>query len=156
MKKTKEIKKFMEDNFYKYVYVAKYLALHSYFLYLSAYAAVTILGIVFHRLFFTILLLDIIERSLVLQNVIKSISINQAQLIMTGLLGLVIMFIYAMLAYYNETLHKTVVGLDLTVYILVLARSNRFRIDKPNRWSITSLFETFTLNKSILILSFRF
>ena len=66
----------MEENLYKYLYVAKYLALNSYFLYLSLYAAVTIMGILFHRLFFTLLLLDIIERSAVLQNVIKSISIN--------------------------------------------------------------------------------
>ena len=68
--------------------------LNSYFLYLSLYAAVTILGIVVNRLFFTLLLLDIIERSQILQNVIKAVSMNAYQLFMTGLLGLVIMFIY--------------------------------------------------------------
>ena len=56
----------MEDNFWKYIYVAKFLALNSYFLYLSLYASVTLMGINYHRLMFTLLLLDIIERSIVL------------------------------------------------------------------------------------------
>jgi len=37
---------------------------NSYFLYLSGYAFVTILGIIVNRLFFPFLLLDIIEKSL--------------------------------------------------------------------------------------------
>lgn len=37
--------------------------LKSYFLYMAVYALINIMGIVFNRLFFTLLLLDIIERS---------------------------------------------------------------------------------------------
>jgi len=47
----------------KYTYIAKYMFFNSYFLYLSGCAYITILGITFNRLFFTLLLLDIIEKS---------------------------------------------------------------------------------------------
>ena len=52
------------------------MTINSYFLYLSGYAFITILGITSNRIFFTFLLLDIVERSLMLQNILKSVTNN--------------------------------------------------------------------------------
>lgn len=55
---------------------------------------INLLGISYSRLFYTFLLLDIIERSIILQTVTYAIKINLQTLGMTGYLGLIIMFIY--------------------------------------------------------------
>lgn len=37
---------------------------------------------------------------------------------MTGILGMAIMFIYGMLAYYTETLHTTLIGSNVSVIFI--------------------------------------
>ena len=66
----------------------------TYFLYLLGYALLTLLGVFYNRVFYIFLTLDIIERSLILQNIINAVKINLGTLGMTSILGLVIMFIY--------------------------------------------------------------
>lgn len=85
---------------------------HSYFFYLLCYAGVAFAGIYFSRLCFCILLLDIIDRSIILKNVIKSITVNFRQLGMTGILGVVIIFIYSMLAFYSQYVRSTMETLE--------------------------------------------
>lgn len=66
IKAAEFMKELMRQTVEKYTYIAKYMFFNSYFLYLSGYALITIVGIVFNRIFFTFLLLDIIEKSLLL------------------------------------------------------------------------------------------
>lgn len=68
--------KLFQDNVEKYIYVARYLAFNSYFIYLCVFAFIAILGKSWDRVYYTLLLLDIIEKSMILQNVIKAITIN--------------------------------------------------------------------------------
>ena len=102
---TELMQKYMQDYIYKYIYVLQYMAFESYFLYLSLQSIWTSLAIFYNRIFYSFMLLDIIERSQILQNIIKAITTNIKQLCMTGLLGLVIMYIYSMFSFYNPILH---------------------------------------------------
>ena len=94
IKATELMQEYMQEYVYKYIFVFHYMAFNSYFMYLSLYAAWTILGIFANRIFYSFLLLDIIQRSTILQNIIAAITTNINQLGMTGLLGLVVMFIF--------------------------------------------------------------
>ena len=99
----------MQDYIYKYIHVLQQMAFESYFLYLSLQLIWTTLGIYYNRVFYSFMLLDIIERSQILQNIIKAITSDIKQLCMTVLLGLVIMYIYSMFSFYNPALHKTMI-----------------------------------------------
>jgi hypothetical protein len=59
----------------------------------------SILGLFFNPIYYSFLLLDIIERFEVLKNVVRAITENSDQLIMTGILGIVLIYIYAIIAY---------------------------------------------------------
>jgi len=54
----------------------QYMTFNSYFIYLLLMTLFTILGLVVSRVFYCFLLLDVIDRSMVLRNVIKSITVN--------------------------------------------------------------------------------
>ena len=60
IKATELMQEYMQEYVYKYIFVFHYMAFNSYFMYLSLYAAWTILGIFANRIFYSFLLLDII------------------------------------------------------------------------------------------------
>ena len=97
----------MTKNFFSpiiyYLVILKYMLFSSYFLYFTLNIAWATLGIFVSPIFNCILLLDIIDRSVILTNVIKSITINWPQLVMTGILGVIVMFIYSMIGYYSSS-----------------------------------------------------
>ncbi len=80
---------------------------HSYFIYLIVFALLTVIGIFYSRVGFAFLLLDMIDRSQILKNVIRSITLNSQQLIMTALLGIIIMYIYGIIAMRANSIHET-------------------------------------------------
>lgn len=73
----------------------------SHLIYLMVYFLFSLGGILWNNLFYSLLLLDIIERSDVLQNVIKAVTKNAIQLIMTSILGVVFVYIFAMIGYFS-------------------------------------------------------
>ena len=94
----------------KYYYVVwSYMFFNSYLIYLSLNILFVILGIVSNEFFFSFLLLDIIDRSPVLTNVTRSITVNSKQLLMTFVLGIVLIYIYSMIGYYTTVLRGTFV-----------------------------------------------
>jgi len=64
-------------------------------------------------LLYAVHLFDIIERFETIRNVIKSITYNSTQLILTVILGLLIIYIYALFGYYfvNDTFYMDNVGI---------------------------------------------
>lgn len=68
-------------------------------LYNFAYLAVSITAYVTHPLVYSILLLDIVKRSEDLQNIIRSITYNLSNLIKTIILGLIVMYFYAIIGF---------------------------------------------------------
>ncbi|EAS05098.2 inositol-triphosphate type 1 protein (macronuclear) [Tetrahymena thermophila SB210] len=90
--------------FRRFIYIANHLVLESHFIYLLIAIIFSILGITSNPVFFCLLLLDIIDRSVVLRNVIKSITLNALSLIMTAILGIIIVYIYTMIGFYTPSL----------------------------------------------------
>ena len=72
----------------------------TYLTYLVASLLFAILGTSFSKIFFSFLLLDLIDRSHILNNVVKSVTVNYKQLLMTVVLGVLIMYIYAVLGFF--------------------------------------------------------
>lgn len=72
------------------------------------------LGIWFSRIFFSFMLLEIIGRSELLKNVIKSITLNTFQLFMTAILGMVIIFIFTSIVYFTGLKKMTIFMEDET------------------------------------------
>eukprot|EP00397_Hematodinium_sp_SG-2012_P000177 GEMP01000177.1.p1 GENE.GEMP01000177.1~~GEMP01000177.1.p1 ORF type:complete len:2785 (+),score=546.68 GEMP01000177.1:287-8641(+) len=58
------------------------------------------LAITSHYFFYSFLLLDLIFQSAMLQNVIKAVTIPSKSLILTGIVGLIVMYQYAFIAFY--------------------------------------------------------
>ncbi|CAD8112241.1 unnamed protein product [Paramecium sonneborni] len=79
--------------------IIKRMLFSSYTFYWFLLLIVNLLGLLYNKLFYGFLLLDIIDHSQVLRNVIKSISLNYKQLLMTVLLGVLIMYLYSLIAY---------------------------------------------------------
>ena len=61
-----------------------------------------IMGLFLTKIFFSLMLLDIIGRSPVLKNVIKAATLNLDQFLMTGLLGVVFIFIFSSLTFFSS------------------------------------------------------
>ena len=70
------------------------------FRYYIFYLAVAIAGVVASPLFFSIHLFDVVERSPTLINVIQSVTRNKDQLLMTTMLMIIILYIYAAFAFF--------------------------------------------------------
>lgn len=68
-------------------------------LYNLIYLAVSITAFATDPLVYSILMLDIVKRSDDLQNIIKSITYNITQLIKTCILGLIVMYFYAIISF---------------------------------------------------------
>ncbi|EGR33950.1 inositol -triphosphate type 1 isoform 3, putative, partial [Ichthyophthirius multifiliis] len=93
----------------KFFYIMNDFLFSSHLLYLIISILFSVLGISSSPLFFCLLLLDIIDRSVVLRNVIKSITLNSVSLIMTAILGIVIVYIYAIAGFFNSDLKNSFV-----------------------------------------------
>ena len=98
---TEMTEKFFNPLIYYWI-ILKHMLFSSYFVYFTMNIVWATLGITISPIFNSLLLLDIIDRSVILQNVIKSITINSPQLVMTGILGVIVMFIYSMIGYYGS------------------------------------------------------
>nr|CAR82067.1 TPA: calcium release channel IV1b [Paramecium tetraurelia] len=83
-------------------HIIKRMLFSSYTFYWFLLLVVNLLGLLYNKLFYGFLLLDIIDHSQVLRNVIKSISLNYKQLLMTALLGVLIMYLYSLVAYQSD------------------------------------------------------
>ncbi|CAD8120276.1 unnamed protein product [Paramecium sonneborni] len=81
------------------ILIIKRMLFSSYTFYWFLLLVINLLGLLYNKLFYGFLLLDIIDHSQVLRNVIKSISLNYKQLLMTALLGVLIMYLYSLVAY---------------------------------------------------------
>ena len=92
-----------------YIYMARNLLFDSHLLYLSCNIVISVLGLTTSKVFYSFLLLDIIDRSTVLRNVIRSITQNSTQLIMTAILGIVLLYIYAIIGFYSSDIKSTFV-----------------------------------------------
>jgi hypothetical protein len=68
--------------------------------YMLFYIAVSIIGCIANEIAFSLHLLDIISRFPTLQNVIKAITTNSKQLLLTSFLGLILMYIWAFFGFY--------------------------------------------------------
>lgn len=106
-----DILKYMnfQENLLYYLYVIRHMLFRSYFIYLILCFTVTLVALTYSRIFYCFLLLDIIDRSQILRNVIRSITQNSTQLIMTGILAVTVIYIYSMIAFYNPDLHSTLI-----------------------------------------------
>ena len=71
-------------------------------LYLLFNLIMAILGVFLTRIFFSVMLLDIIGRSDLLKNVIKSITLNANQLFMTMILGFILVFISGSTTFFSN------------------------------------------------------
>jgi len=75
------------------------MIVNSYSIYWIILLLFSCLGLFISKLFYGFLLLDIIDHSVVLKNVIKSITLNYKQLVMTTILGIMILYLYSLIAY---------------------------------------------------------
>ncbi|KAL4475530.1 hypothetical protein ABPG72_009219 [Tetrahymena utriculariae] len=91
----------------KLFFMIKQATFNSHFVYLLIYFFFSLGGILWNDLFYSLLLLDIIERSLVLQNVIKAVTQNIIQVLMTVVLEVTLIYIYSMIGYFSPTLKET-------------------------------------------------
>jgi len=77
-----------------------YMLFDTYLTYLILFLLFAILGTSYSKVFFGFLLFDLIDRSVILNNVIKSVTVNYKQLLMTAVLGILIMYVYAVLGFF--------------------------------------------------------
>ncbi|EGR32730.1 hypothetical protein IMG5_072330, partial [Ichthyophthirius multifiliis] len=80
----------------------------SHILYLIINILVSVIGLCFSKIFYTFLLLDIIDRSPVLKNIIKPVTINAKQLLLSVIIGCTFLYIYSALGYYSD-IKKTLI-----------------------------------------------
>lgn len=75
-----------------------YCLADTYFLFYAIMFVLTVLALI-QPIFWGILLLEIIKRNSDMQNIVKSITINWAQLLKTAFLSIIVMYIYATIAF---------------------------------------------------------
>lgn len=85
---------------YRFVY-------DTYLISLVFYILMTVLGLTVSKMYLSLLIIDIIEVNPVLRTVVNALSRNISQFLMTGLLGLVIVFIFSAFTYYNSHLRNS-------------------------------------------------
>ncbi|EGR32545.1 hypothetical protein IMG5_078330 [Ichthyophthirius multifiliis] len=103
----------------KILFISYEIILNTNSVYLLVYILFSLCGMIINKFFYSLLLLDIIQRSTVLQNVTKAITQNIIQLVMTVVLGIVVIYIYAMLAYFIPSIKDSLIyyGDDKTLPI---------------------------------------
>lgn len=74
------------------VLIFYHMILNSYTIYWIILFSLCVLGFANNPQFYGFLLLDIIDHSIALKNVIRSISLNYKQLIMTAILGIILLY----------------------------------------------------------------
>lgn len=96
--------------------------------YMVAYITLAVLGLQVSPFFYTLHLLDVITRFPTLRNVIQAVTKNSKQLLLTAMLGLIIIYIFSVIAfsylydmYYDEdiNLFETTDKGDSICYTLV-------------------------------------
>ena len=85
---------------------------HTKVLQISSLLICCILGLLRSKMYFAFILLDIIDISPVLMNVIKSVTINFAALSTTWLFIMIAVFIYSSVAYFNKPIKENMELLD--------------------------------------------
>ena len=123
------IKEF-KHPFVKLIYYYKntiFVASDGRFVFLVFYLVVSILGCAVSEITYCLHLLDVINRFNTLRNVIKSVTYNLKQLMLTGLLGLILIYIYALLAfnfidasYYDSDISERTCSTMFQCYITTL------------------------------------
>jgi hypothetical protein len=101
--------------FYKmrrYAKIAYRIFFHTKFLQIAGLLLACVLGLTKSKLFFSFVLLDIIDISPVLLNVIRSVTINFAALSTTWVFITIVVFIYSSIAYFNRALKNNMVPHD--------------------------------------------
>ena len=94
-------------NGIKYIYA---LRINYYFVtYIDLIKRLCVLGLYVNYIFFSFLLLEIIDRSAVLQNIITAIKSNAKTLSLTMTLGTIIMFNYGTIGYYTDVIRTNMV-----------------------------------------------
>ena len=79
---------------------AYYMLFDTYLLYFVVMLTFSLLGTFFSKVFFAFLMFDIIDRSVILNNVVKSVTVNYKQLLMTVVLGIMLIYIYSVIGFY--------------------------------------------------------
>ena len=100
------------------------------FIYYCLYFSISMLGFFYLDIFYALHLLDFITRSPTLQNVIKSVTLNGGQFLMTALLMFTIIFIYTTIGFFY--LQDTYVDLN----------DNKFE-DTPNENFCNTMLQCF-------------
>lgn len=100
------------------------------FMYYCLYFMVSMLGLFYLDVFYSLQLLDLVTRSPTLQNVIRSVTLNGSQFLMTALLMALIIFIY------------TNVGFFYLQDLFVDTNVNKFE-DTPDENFCTTMFECY-------------
>ena len=87
------------------------------FIFAIMYLALSVQGMVQSPVFYSLHLLDVINRFSTLQNVIKSVTTNLYQLLLTAMLGVIIIYIYGVIAYlfisdlyFDEGIHQGLIN----------------------------------------------
>ena len=70
------------------------------FQYYVLYFGISVLGFSTHEIYYSLHLLDVVVRFPTLTNVIRSVTLNAQQLLMTGLLAFIIIYIYATISFF--------------------------------------------------------
>jgi hypothetical protein len=78
------------------------LLFNSYMLDLIMNITFAMLGVYYSKLFFSFMLLDFIGRSETLKNIIKAVTESLGQFLMTGLLGIILLFNFTTITYYTR------------------------------------------------------
>jgi hypothetical protein len=104
-----------------------YMLFDTYLFYLSIFLLFAILGVALSKIFFTFLLLDIIDRSIILNNVIKSVTLNYRQLLMTLVLGIMIMYVYGVLGYFTVLQGDDAINCDSVFHCFLYVSNNGLR-----------------------------
>lgn len=90
------------------------LLVNTYVLDLSMNITFAMLGVYTSKVFFSFMLLDIISRSDLLKNVIRSVTLNISQFVMTGILGAILIYIFTSLTYFTSMKRTTIFVEDQT------------------------------------------
>ena len=83
-----------------YLIWASFIATDGFFMYLIFYITISVIGVAFDQIYLSFLLLDFVIRFKTLRNVIQSVTRNKYALILTGVLILIIIYIYASIAFF--------------------------------------------------------
>lgn len=87
----------------KMIYYSKcliFVVMDNQFLYLLLYICLSIIGAFYDPIVYTLHLLDFINRFEMLKNVIRSVTDNWTQVLLTFILMLIVLYIYAIIGYY--------------------------------------------------------